>query len=412
VTKACIVKLKDTFKFSSDKNFSFEVFNSVGAIPHKHWNEVTETDKIFFNLSYLKSLEDSKPVALAFRYVLLFENSKPVAAYSFQLLNVASNELGNILNLEKYGWLAGKVTHAIDKIVFKRNNNQKSNYIICCGSLFVSGEYGISYRDKNNKAIVHNALPEILNFLKQEIEQTDDVCALMVKDFFNATTIEKTLLDENFSSMPMDPEMIFHVQKNWNTFEDYLESLSAKYRLRTNNSLKKIVEVTIKNLTVDEIEKYKPEINELYLQVQNNASVRLVKANVNYFIELKKNLPEHAYVKAFFLEDKMIAFICGIFYKGNHEAHLIGIDYSLNKSLLLYQNILYLFIKDAIELKSEQLFFGRTALEIKTTVGARAFPLSTYFRMSNSILNGMIKPIIKRSSIEEWTPRNPFKKTE
>ncbi|MBK7853745.1 MAG: hypothetical protein IPJ79_01465 [Bacteroidetes bacterium] len=61
-------------------------------------------------------------------------------------------------------------------------------------------------------------------------------------------------------------------------------------------------------------------------------------------------------------------------------------------------------------MKSSRLFFGRTALEIKTTVGAKPYPLYTYFRLNNSLLNSMIKPLISRSKTEEWTPRDPFKK--
>lgn len=405
----CILK---RFAGNQSKQLNFIVYDKVSEIPANDWNSASETDKVFFNLHYLKSLEDAKPVALSFRYVVLYEANLPIACFCFQLLNVASNELGSILNLEKYGWLAGKVTSAIDKVIFKRNNGT-ANYILCCGSFFVSGEYGISFSDKNKVQTVYQVLPQVIDKVKDNIEKNnDDVCALIVKDFFDASAIDNILIDEGYSSLPMDPEMIFHVHKNWNNFEDYLAALAAKYRLRANNSIKKLEQVKIKFLTLKEIEKHGDEILSLYKQVQENASVRLVRANIDYFINLKKNLEDNFYIKAFFLDDKLIAFKSGIHYHSNHEAHLIGMKYSLNKPLLVYQNLLYSFIKDAIEMKSTRLFFGRTALEIKTTVGAKPYPLYAYFRLNNSILNSMIKPLINRSKPEEWTPRDPFKKTE
>lgn len=403
----CILK---HFEVKNSGKFSFNIYNRASDVPVTQWENTIEADKVFFNLNYLNALENSNPVALHFRYVIFFENQQPIACFSFQLLNVASKDLGNILNLDKYGWLAGKVTNAIDKMVFKRSGNQ-ANYIICCGSFFVSGEYGITFRDKNKKSIICQSIPQVIEAIKSDVENSgNDICAVIVKDFFDASSIENVLIGEGFSSLPMDPEMIFHVNKNWNSFEDYLNSLSAKYRLRSNNSLKKLEKVIIRFLSQAEIEKFKNEMYELYLQVQQNASVRLVKAGPDYFANLQKMLPGNFYVKAFFLDNKMIAFMSGIHFNGSHEAHLIGMEYSMNKSLLIYQNILYSFIKDAIELKSAQLFFGRTALEIKTTVGAKAYPLHTYFRMNNSLLNGMIKPLVKRSKQEEWTPRDPYKK--
>lgn len=54
----------------------------------------------------------------------------------------------------------------------------------------------------------------------------------------------------------------------------------------------------------------------------------------------------------------------------NYCAHLVGIEYSKNKSLCLYQRILYDYIDEAIKAGCNVLNLGRDALEIKSTVGA------------------------------------------
>ena len=135
----------------------------------------------------------------------------------------------------------------------------------------------------------------------------------------------------------------------------------------------------------------------------------MARVNIAYFEELLTFMPENFYVKAFNKEGKIIAFYCGFHHGGHHEAHFIGIDYSLNKTLSLYQNILYRFIEEAINHRSSNLYYGRTAMEIKSTTGAKAYPLHAYFNLSNTVLNRMVKPVVKRFTPEEWVARNPFR---
>lgn len=232
----------------------------------------------------------------------------------------------------------------------------------------------------------------------------------MIKDFFDNAPVDLVLSHQNFFELPMDPEMIFYVRDEWKSFQDYLASLSAKYRLKANNSLSKTAHLEKRFLSLKEIKEYGTQIMHLYDNVQKRAAIQLIKISDSYFINLKKEMPEHFYLKAFFEEDKLVAFTSGFHVAGgHHEAHFIGIDYSLNTSLQLYQNILYSYIDDAIQMKSKHLYFGRTAMEIKTTVGAKSYPLHCYFRLENKVMNKMAKTILKHIPEQNWIPRNPFK---
>ncbi len=81
----------------------------------------------------------------------------------------------------------------------------------------------------------------------------------------------------------------------------------------------------------------------------------------------------------------------------------------INKELELYQNILYDYVKEAIDNNLQQLTLGRTASEIKSTVGAEAHQLTCYIRHRNPLSNHLIKPIIDSIKTSDWIPRNPFK---
>ena len=56
-----------------------------------------------------------------------------------------------------------------------------------------------------------------------------------------------------------------------------------------------------------------------------------------------------------------------------------------------------------------QVYLGRTAAEMKSTVGAVAHDLVCYIRHRNGLSNQVIRPFIDYLKPSDWTPRNPFK---
>ncbi len=383
-------------------------YHSAQQIPVAEWNDATNSNNVFTSLPYLLALEQAGTTGLVHRYAIIKHKKKSVGVMCFQLLDVAARSVDGLINFEDKGWLLKKLSTHINRLLFSGKNG-KPNYIVCCGSFLASGEHGISFSSKENQHLIISSIPKAIAHLKNEIEKTANVCAWVVKDFFDISYADHLLTENKFINVPMDSEMIFYPQTGWKNFNDYINALSAKYRLRANNVLKKIKGLEIKQLTEKEIEAHITQLETLYNNVQQKAIVRLVRVNAQYFIQLKKQLAEQFYVTAFFKEGKMIAFISGLVYKGFHEAHFIGIDYTYNKALQLYQNILYRFIQDAVEKKSCCLYFGRTAMEIKSTVGARAYPLYTYVKLNNPFLNKMMHHFSHRLKAEEWIERRPFK---
>ncbi|HMT29026.1 MAG TPA: hypothetical protein PKD91_07090 [Bacteroidia bacterium] len=138
--------------------------------------------------------------------------------------------------------------------------------------------------------------------------------------------------------------------------------------------------------------------------------MKLIRPSSGYFVNLKKRFGEYYKIKGFFLGDKMIAFTSAMWNNKHFEAHYIGLDYEFNSEYNLYQNILYSYINDAIVCGSEQLFFGRTALEIKSTVGAKPVPLYCYFRFANRVINTLARPLVSSTGPRNWIPRDPFRK--
>ena len=384
-----------------------EVFNNVREIPANDWQTINGENVIFTSFSYLSALEQSKPAGMQFRYVIVYDSKMPVATLCFQLLDVANKDLDGVLNLKDKGWLLQNLNKSINRLLFKCQTG-KVNFLICCGSFFVSGEYGINVINRDALPAVIQLLPEVRQKITDTISNAS-VCGWMVKDFYNNTKVDQPLLEDDFFELPMDPEMILYIREQWHSFEEYLASLTTKYRVKANSVIRKIEDVDVVALNAAEVLKYGDELIRLYLNIQQKATVQMARVNILYFEKLLTIMPEKFYVKVFFKESKVIAFYCGFHHAGHHEAHFIGIDYSLNKTLSLYQNILYRFIEEAISQRSSNLYYGRTAMEIKSTTGAKAYPLHAYFNLSNTVLNKMVKPVVRRFTPEEWIARNPFR---
>ena len=141
-----------------------------------------------------------------------------------------------------------------------------------------------------------------------------------------------------------------------------------------------------------------PDAGALAAEIIDNADVRRVY------------LGEHFRMFAYYQDGHLLAFYTTIKNHDELEAHFLGYDKEHNHDKQLYLNILYDIIRIGLESGCHQIVFARTALEIKSSVGAEAHDLWCYLRHQNSIANkfaGTVLDYLK--PVEEWQPRHPFK---
>ena len=135
----------------------------------------------------------------------------------------------------------------------------------------------------------------------------------------------------------------------------------------------------------------------------------MASLSANYFAEMKKVMNDEFNFIAYFNKDELIGFRTSFIHKVSIEAHFIGLNYIVNKEFELYQNMLYDFVNEAIDNDFNKLILGRTASEIKSTIGAQAYELICYIRHRNPFSNQLIKPFVDSIKTIEWVARNPFK---
>ena len=92
------------------------------------------------------------------------------------------------------------------------------------------------------------------------------------------------------------------------------------------------------------------------------------------------------------------------------DTYFLGYDDKIQKEKMLYLNMLYDMIACGISLKFNNIIFGRTALEIKSSVGAVDTPMFGFMKHGQPIINQFLGQIFNYLEPEiSWKRRSPFK---
>jgi hypothetical protein len=150
----------------------------------------------------------------------------------------------------------------------------------------------------------------------------------------------------------------------------------------------------------------------LYDSVVRSAGFNGITLSQNYFTNLKAHLAEAFKVIGYFREGQLIGFYTVFLEKKRQsmESHFLGINHAENRHCQLYLNMLYDMINMGIYHRVKRIYFARTALEIKSSVGATPHEMYFYMQHQNPLLNRFTKPLFNLFNPQEaWTQRNPFK---
>ena len=204
--------------------------------------------------------------------------------------------------------------------------------------------------------------------------------------------------------------MQLQLQDDWQNFDDYLASMKTKFRVKAKKAFKQSTQIRIEEVTLENIDKKLPKMTALYEKVALNASFNLGNFNLKTYKDLKEKLGDDYILKTYWLEDKIVGFISGVINQKSLDAHFVGIDYQLNRAYAIYQRMLYDYIEIAIHKNLKTLNFGRTASEIKSSVGATPQDLTMYLRHKKSITNRILKLFLQRVQPTPFQQKFPFKK--
>jgi predicted N-acyltransferase len=372
-------------------NYYHQIYLSTAELP-ADWNQVARSS-IFLQTDYLKALEESRPTNLAISYVGIFQETELVAAAFIQQIDLNQ--------LETFGVRDSGLKIIIRDFLFKNYAGK----LLIVGNNMLTGQHAIACRPDISQASVLSYLKERVckEYPNQHLEIFKDFPAEELS-FFSGSSFDNSL---RFTSQP---SMFLSLAESWVKEKDYVDALSKKYRDQYKRARKKADGIEKRQLNLTEIIELESRIYELYLHIAQNAPFNTFFLAKNHFSSLKKNMGESFRFFAYFEEGKLIGFNTLFQHDELLETYFLGYDPSIQKDKMLYLNMLYDMVGCAIVNGFKHIQFGRTAMEIKSSIGA--VPVNMYGLMEHNtpLINSYLDKIFRFLEPEvTWTQRHPFK---
>ena len=388
--------------------YSFSLHKSILGIKEE-WTSIVP-DKLFYSPKYLSFTEQNTPKGMQMRYGLFHLDGKPVGTLIMQVKHIS---LGESLTVE------AKDKSSIRSKLFKGIKTGIANTIsfdtLVVGNLLLTGQYSFYFKDESLEfykqfELVENSLDLVKELLSQEGIKIGSV---LMKDFYETNAISKSPIaaDCSFQECKVQPDMVMAIREEWSNFDAYMSSLKSKARTRVKRALKKAEAIERRVLSIEELEQHQDRIHALYLETALKASFNLFILPQDYFLQMKKGLGEQFELVGYFIDEKLIGYYTVIFDNDHVDAHFLGYDKEKNAAHQSYLNMLLDILKQGINFKAKYIHFSRTALEIKSSIGAEPEDMVFYLRSQRQWQNKYLLPKILEMMIpvEEWTPRSPFK---
>ncbi len=306
--------------------------------------------------------------------------------------------------------------------------------VLCLGQFLTSGPFAQDGLERLSPTVAADLLPAVAETL---MCKQAGYAAVLIKDLYpNNSPEARAIQGSGFHLLPVDPAMHLSIPSHWKTADDYLADLTSKYRVRARRARTKMEGITRRHLLPEEIDQYQDRCFALYQQISQGADFNAASLSKAYFqwlaragqaaphfasliatgsegpsslpLGAQKGIPRFT---GYFNEaGKMIGFTTAIPNGTTYQAHFLGLEDAYNQRHHLYHNMLFDLLEDAIAGGYQLLDYGRTALEIKSSVGAKPIDYAVLVKARYNWLNRLI-PIFTPAvyTAPSWTARNPFR---
>lgn len=373
--------------------YTFKIFTSSKELPD-HWNEIVGRHNIMLSKEYFNALDSSSPTNLKCCFVGFFKGESLIGGALFQFLNFIQHKT----------FQKNEILCSVRNFLAKRFSKD----VMILGNNMLTGQNGFYF---DTSKINADEIIRLLDDAAKEVQQKIGKTSLVIYKDYQLDFINY-FKDNNkdFYRFSVQPNMILNLNGDWSDFENYLNAFSTKYRTRAKSAIKKGREISKKELSLNEVKNLTKEMNFLYQNVAENAPFNTFFLSVNHFESMKENLSQNFRVFGYFLDEKLIGFYTLILNNKDVDTYFLGYDKELQKEKQIYLNMLLDMVEFGINERFCRIIFGRTALEIKSTIGAEPVEIFGLIKHNNLLINQFIESIFNSlNPTIKWIQRKPFK---
>lgn len=364
------------------------------------WEQLHSANDFFLSTDYFQLLDElSLPdVRMGFA---LFQHPEQ-GAFGLVLQAFTFNpqqQMGKMGDTSATGWWSG-ITTGIKRWLARVLRFR----ILSAGQLLLTGEHALRGSVPSDKAELTRILAEGLEQLAAQWPER--IHGVMLKDI----KLDEHPRKKAYYPLPVQPNMRLKLRPHWHSFDDYLADMGSKYRVRAKRARKKGEELERRELLPDEVGARQAELFGLYRGIAKQSDFNAVQLPEDYFTRWMNRFYSRIRMWGYFLEGELVGFYTAVYNDGELDAHFLGFKQEYNHSHQLYLNILYDLVQEGILGGVEKVVFCRTALEIKSSVGAAPDTLHCWMHGRVAWINPFI-PVIARfiAPLPEWEQRHPFK---
>lgn len=379
-------------------SLTHRLFQLVKDLPPE-WDSIAQGN-IFLQSNYLLVLEQAPPVNMQCYYVGIFKDKKLCGVAVAQLLEVAS--------LETFGERERCLKTKVRDLIFRNFASR----LLFIGNNMLTGQNAYCF---TNKLTTEEGIHQLM-FASKELQsrfekQHQKIHLTTFKDFETSEANQFPASIKNaYYRFETQPNMVFCTCPHWQHFDDYLSDLNKKYRDQYKRARKKATGIEKKKLSLHEIILHETTIYELYYHVAQNAPFNTFLLPKHHFRVMKEKLKEDFLFYGYFEEGKLIGFNTLIKNGNQMDTYFLGYDEQVQKEKMLYLNMLYDMVAYSINQGFKEIIFGRTALEIKSSIGAEAVPMTGFILHRNKWIQKNFHRFFQYLEPKtQWNARNPFK---
>lgn len=378
--------------------YTFTLFDTVSQLPTE-WNDLAKSN-VFLTIPYLEALEQSLPSNMRCFYIGIFKDKT--------LVGLSLSQFLNLNKLESFGERDQCVKTFFRNLIFRNF----SAHVLFIGNNMLTGQnafyFSSGIENKKGVEILYDASLAIQKKLRNE------GIKIHITTFKDFNQEELTAFSEpvftSFYRFITQPNMVFCSCDHWNTFDDYLASLTKKYRDQYKRCRKKGEGIEKEKMDLKSIISYENKIYELYQHVALNAPFNTFFLAKNHFRMMKEKLKDQFLFYGYFKNGELIGFNTLIKNGSQMDTYFLGYDEQIQREKMLYLNMLYDMVAYSINKGFKEIVFARTALEIKSSIGAKPEKMIGLIQHSNRLINSKMDKLFTYLEPETtWKERNPFK---
>jgi predicted N-acyltransferase len=378
--------------------YTFTIYNKVSGLPEQ-WDHLAKSN-VFLATAYLSVLETSAPENMTCHYIGLFSAN--------ELIGVALSQFLDLSRFESFGDRDRCFKTSARNFLFKKF----SSHVLFIGNNMLTGQNALALSESADAVTAFQTLEKATRQLKRFFEkQNKKVHLLILKDFDKPEMENFHKAGFNhFLEFSTQPNMILDIAHSWISFDHYISDLSKKYRDQYKRARKRADGMAKQKMGLEDIIRLEDEIYSLYRHVALNAPFNTFFLSKNHFRSLKEHLTDDFLFYGYFIDDKLLGFNTLIKNGDTLDTYFLGYDEAVQRDKMLYLNMLYDMITYAINRGFRKIVFARTALEIKSSVGAKPFKMYGLMQHSNQLINKKLDKVFDLLEPKAiWQQRHPFK---